>query len=129
MHAALAVLVALLVSLPVVAQAQDGKAGIEAVARALGADTLKSLEFSASGAYFQPGQAQAPGQPWPRFNVKSLTRSINYETAALKDDWVRTQALDPPRGGGLQPVRGEQRQVFAVAGDHAWNVVGTSAVP
>jgi glyoxylase-like metal-dependent hydrolase (beta-lactamase superfamily II) len=129
MRAALALLVALLVSLPVVAHAQDGKAGIEAVARALGADTLKSLEFSASGAYFQPGQAQAPGQPWPRFNVKSLTRSINYETAALRDDWVRTQALDPPRGGGVQPVRGEQRQVFVVAGDHAWNVVGTSAVP
>ena len=129
MRCALVAFAVVLTLWPAAAVAQDGRAGIEAVAQALGAGALKSVEFSASGAYFQPGQAQAPGQPWPRFNVKSLTRSINYETAALRDDWVRTQALDPPRGGGLQPVRGEQRQVFVVAGEHAWNVVGTSAVP
>ena len=60
-----------------------------------------------------------PGQAWPRFNIKSLTRSINYETASIKEDWVRTQALDPPRGGGVQPIRGEQRQVFMLSGDQA----------
>ena len=111
------------------AHAQDGKAGIEAVGKALGESGLKSIEFSASGVLFQPGQSQAPGQAWPRFNIKSHTRAINYEAAAMREEWVRTQANDPPRGGGVQPIRGEQLQVFVVSGEQAWNVMGDAAVP
>ncbi|HEY2993069.1 MAG TPA: MBL fold metallo-hydrolase [Methylomirabilota bacterium] len=129
MRVILVALVTSLALLPFTAHAQDGRAGIEAVAQALGAPAVKSLEYNASGVIFQTGQSQAPGQAWPRFNIKSLTRSINYETASVKEDWVRTQALDPPRGGGLQPVRGEQRQIFLVSGDHAWNVMGDAAIP
>lgn len=121
-------LAALLVS-PVTGHAQEGRAALERVAAALGAGSLKSLEISASGVNFQVGQSFTPATPWPRFNVKSLTRSVNYETASLRDEFVRTQGEDPPRGGGGQPVRGEQRQIFAVSGDHAWNVVGDAAVP
>jgi len=112
---------------PLGAHAQDGKAGIEAVSSALGATGLKSVEYNGNGVLLQFGQSQAPGQAWPRFNIKSLTRSLNYETASLKDDWVRTQALDPPRGGGVQPIRGEQRQIFVLGGDHAWTVTGDAA--
>jgi glyoxylase-like metal-dependent hydrolase (beta-lactamase superfamily II) len=54
---------------------------------------------------------------------------VNYDTASLRDEIVRTQAEDPPRGGGQQPVRGEQRQMFVARGDHAWNVVGDAAIP
>src|SRR5437879_8821311 len=85
--------------------------------------------MTAGGVNYAVGQAQAPGGAWPRFNVKSLARSVNYETASLRDTSVRTQALDPPRGGGVQPIRGEQRQIFLVSGDHAWNVMGDAAVP
>src|SRR5690242_18847349 len=122
-------LVALTLLVPGASRAQDGKAGLEAAAAALGAPGLKSLEYSASGTIFQFGQSQAPGQPWPRFTVKSLTRSINYETGSSREDWVRTQALDPPRGGGVQPIRGEQRQVFVVSGEHAWNEAENAAIP
>ena len=120
-------LAALVLLAPCTLHAQDGKAGIEAVAAALGAQGLKSIEYNAGGTIFQFGQSQAPGQPWPRFNVKSLTRSLNYETASLKEDWVRTQALDPPRGGGVQPIRGEQRQIFVLSGEQAWAVTGDAA--
>src|SRR5437762_1940330 len=81
-----------------------------------------------SGENWATGQSPAPGSPWPRFVIKSLTRSVNYETASVRDVWVRTQGEDPPRGGGVQPVRGEQRQVFVVSGDHAWNVVNDAAI-
>jgi glyoxylase-like metal-dependent hydrolase (beta-lactamase superfamily II) len=47
----------------------------------------------------------------------------------MRDEIVRTQAEDPPRGGGQQPVRGEQRQVFLVSGTHAWSQPGDSAIP
>ena len=111
------------------ADAQDARALLDAADKALGAAGLKSFEMTAGGVSYAVGQAQAPGGAWPRFNVKSLARSVNYETASLRDTSVRTQAEDPPRGGGVQPVRGEQRQVGVVGGEHAWNVVGDAAIP
>ena len=111
------------------ADAQDARATLDAASKALGAANLKSYEMTGSGVSWATGQSPAPGSPWARFVVKSLTRSVNYETASLRDVWVRTQGEDPPRGGGVQPVRGEQRQVFVVAGDLAWNVVNDAAIP
>jgi glyoxylase-like metal-dependent hydrolase (beta-lactamase superfamily II) len=111
------------------AGAHEPRAALDAAAKALGVAGLTSYEMTASGSSWATGQSPAPGSPWPRFNVKSLTRSVNYETASLRDVWVRTQGEEPPRGGGQQPVRGEQRQVFVVSGDHAWIVVNDAAVP
>jgi glyoxylase-like metal-dependent hydrolase (beta-lactamase superfamily II) len=124
----MAVVLLLLLS-PLDSRGQDGRAALEAAARALGASGLRTIQLTGSGAHFAVGQSPAPGMPWPRFNVKSFTRSVNYETASLRDEIVRTQAEDPPRGGGQQPVRGEQRQVFVVSGDHAWNVVAGAEIP
>jgi glyoxylase-like metal-dependent hydrolase (beta-lactamase superfamily II) len=111
------------------AYAEDARAALDAAAKALGATELKTYEMTASGESWLAGQSAAPGSPWARFVVRSLTRSVNYDTASLRDVWVRTQGEEPPRGGGVQPVRGEQRQVFVVSGDRAWNVVGDAAIP
>ncbi len=126
MRTALALTAALLLALPLSAAAQNTLADASA---ALGAAGLKSLEYSGSGTLFQAGQSASPGQSWPRFNAKSYTRAVNYETASLRDDVVRTQGENPPRGGGVQPVRGEQRQLFLLSGDHAWNLVADAPVP
>jgi hypothetical protein len=53
---------------------------------------------------------------------------VNYETGSMRDDWVRTRVDDPPRGGAPF-VRGEQRLIFVLSGDHAWNMVGETATP
>jgi glyoxylase-like metal-dependent hydrolase (beta-lactamase superfamily II) len=127
MRSALALTAALFLALPSPVPAQEARAALEAATQALGA--VRTLEYTGSGTMFQAGQSPAPGQPWPRFNLKSYTRAVNYDTASLRDELVRTQGENPPRGGGQQPVRGEQRQVFAVSGDHAWNVVADAAVP
>src|SRR5882672_12182040 len=71
---------------------------LDDVAKAMGATNLKSIEYTATGSSFSTGQSTAPGQPWPRFNVKNYTRSINYETASLREDAVRQRAQGP--GGG-----------------------------
>ena len=128
MRMLVALLTAVLSLTPFAAQAQDGRATLEAATKALG--DVKSIEIQGSGAVFQVGQSQVPGQPWPLFNVRSFTRVVNYDTASLRDDILRTRALEPPRGGGPY-VRGEHRQVFVVSGDHAWNVTGdaTAAAP
>ena len=129
MRTTVALIATLLLFASPIAHAQDSRTALEAIARAMGADRVKSLEYTGTGVNFAPGQSQTPGQRWPRFNLKTFTRTINYETAALRDDLVRTQAEDPPRGGSMQPVRGEQRQISVVSGEHAWNVDGEAAIP
>jgi glyoxylase-like metal-dependent hydrolase (beta-lactamase superfamily II) len=112
---------------PLTAAAQD--ASLDTVAKAMGAAGLKSIQYSGSGVTFQVGQNYSPDLPWPRFIVKSYTRAASYDTPALRDELVRLQGEDPPRGGGGQPVRGEQRQIFVMSGDFAWNVVGDVVNP
>jgi hypothetical protein len=129
MRTTLALTAALLLALPFTVDAQDARATLAEAARALGADGLKSIEYSGSGATFAFGQSATPGQPWPRLNLKTFTRRVNYETASLHDENIRTQGENPVRGGGQQPIRGEQRQSFWVSGDHAWNVTPQAAVP
>jgi glyoxylase-like metal-dependent hydrolase (beta-lactamase superfamily II) len=120
---------ALVLCTPIASPAQNARATLDGAAKAMSAVEVKSLEWSGSGVFFAPGQSYTPGQPWPRFIAKSQTRSVNYETASLRDDVVRTQGENPPRGGGVQPVRGEQRQQFVLSGDLAWTVVADVPAP
>ena len=112
---------------PLAATAQE--ASLDQVAKAMGAAAVKSIQYTGSGLNFQVGQNYSPDLPWPRFIVKSYTRAVNYETATLRDELVRLQGEDPPRGGGGQPVRGEQRQTFVLNGDFAWTVTGEVVNP
>src|SRR5262245_11985459 len=90
--------------------AQDAKSVIATTSTALGADKLKTVEYSAAGFDYTLGQAYNPSSPWPKFIEKSYTRAINFETAASRVDRVRNQGENPPRGGGQQPVIGDQQQ-------------------
>src|SRR5205809_2317133 len=114
---------------PLAGEAQEGKAALESVAKSMGADILTSIVYVGSGMNFAPGQSFTPGLRWPKFGAERYTRSVNYDTAASREEIVRTQGENPPWGGGVQPVRGEQLLNFVVSGDHAWNVVGDAAIP
>jgi len=129
MHSALGLITAivLLVS-PLAASVPNAYADLNDVAKALGASTVKSIQYTGTGGVYAVGQSAVPGLPWPEYNVKSHTRSVNYDTASLRDEQVRTQALDPPRSGGQQPLRGEQRLNLIVSGDIAWNIVADQPV-
>jgi len=97
--------------------AQDATRDVVATAsKAMGADGLRTLEYSGSGFDFAFGQAYAPGEAWPKFTVKSYTRSIDFERPASLATRVRTQFENPPRGGGLQPINGEQTQTQTIIG-------------
>jgi glyoxylase-like metal-dependent hydrolase (beta-lactamase superfamily II) len=126
MRPLIVLLASVLLFAPVVADAQDGRAALEAASKALGAGALKSIEIQGGGTMFQVGQSYTAGQPWPQFNVRSFTRVVNYDTGSLRDDILRTRALEPPKGGGPY-VRGEHRLVGVLSGDHAWNVAGETA--
>jgi glyoxylase-like metal-dependent hydrolase (beta-lactamase superfamily II) len=109
--------------------AQDGKAALDAAAAALGAGSLNSIEFSGRGSDYIFGQPYDVSSPWPQFAVPALTITIDYAAPAMRDDRRRQQLLNPPLGGGFQPLAGEQRQVWFLSGGYAWDMVGTSAVP
>ena len=93
---------------------------ISAAASALGADTIKSLQFTGSGASFNVGQAHEAGGPWPRLNVESYTAVVDYEAPRLRLDIVRT--VPNPVPPGVAPFTGQQRQVLALNGNSGWNV-------
>ena len=108
--------------LPRLGHGEDAKATLDNVAKAMG--DVKSLQYTGNGAYFFFGQSVAPGAPWPRFNLKTYTRSINYDTPAMRDEFVRTQADPAARGGGGIPLVGEQRLTQGLSGADAWNQAG-----
>jgi hypothetical protein len=116
----LMIVIAVVALMPQMGVCQDAKATLEGVAKAMGGTDLKSIQYSGSGSTFAVGQNVNPTAPWPRFNAKSFTCSINYDTASMRDEIVRTQAEQPPRGGGAFVI-GEQRQVQLVSGTYAWN--------
>jgi glyoxylase-like metal-dependent hydrolase (beta-lactamase superfamily II) len=120
------VLVMLCVLMPRLGNGQEAKAILEGVAKAMG--DVKTLQYTGSGSTFAIGQSPSPGTPWPRFNAKSYNRLVNYDTASMRDEIVRTQA-GPIHGGGGQPVVGEGRQNLVVSGTHAWSQTGETATP
>jgi glyoxylase-like metal-dependent hydrolase (beta-lactamase superfamily II) len=94
---------------------------LQSASAALGADKIKTLQFTGSGASFVVGQAYVAGEAWPRLNVNSYVATIDYDTGSMRLEVVRTMPDPiPPGGGGA--FQGEQRQVQAVSGTYAWNV-------
>lgn len=90
--------------------AQDAKAVIDAAAKAMGTTSLQSLQYSGTGSVFMFGQAPGPGAPWPRFRVIKYVNAINYNTPALREELVRVEVENPPRGGGaggFNPATGQ----------------------
>ncbi len=104
------------------ASAQDAQTVIANASKAIGVDALKTVQYSATGMDFALGQAPNPSSPWPKFVNKSYTRAINFDTPASKVDRVRVQGENPPKGGGQQPIVGEQpqSQTIIVSADTPW---------
>ena len=97
----------------------DAKTTLSSASKAIGADSLKSLEFSGSGYDFVIGQNVSPAAPWPRFTDKTYTRVVSFDPWATRMQRVRNQAENPPRGGGQQPIIGDQNQVQTASGTAA----------
>lgn len=88
---------------------------LQKAAAALGTGNLRTLEYSGSGFDYALGQAYEVDKAWPKFNDKSYTRLVSFEPWATQLKRTRTQFENPPRGGGGQPIAGEQNQTQVVA--------------
>jgi glyoxylase-like metal-dependent hydrolase (beta-lactamase superfamily II) len=127
MNLRLAIVAGLALGFAAHAEAQTNR--LAAVAEAMGATNLNSIQFKGSGQVFNFGQAYEPGERWPRFIQRVHDASINYQTPAMRVVQVRSQGEHPPRGGGAQVVAADQRTVQVVSGKFAWQEAGNQAVP
>ena len=80
----------------------------------MGADSLRTIEYSGNGYDFALGQSYNPSSPWPRFINPTYKRVIDFQVPSSRVDRVRIQGEHPPRGGGQQPIRGEQPQTQTI---------------
>jgi glyoxylase-like metal-dependent hydrolase (beta-lactamase superfamily II) len=106
------------------AAASDQPAGtLEGATAALGADHIRSIEFSGTGKWYQFGQEPNPNAPPPEFEVTSYTASIDYNTAASHIQRATTEIVDPTRWRPVPQMAGDRggegAQEF-VAGGVAW---------
>ena len=116
-------LIASAIFLPAAAFAKADPA-VEKAARKLGADKLQALEFEGSGAWYQFGQAPAPGLAWPKWTLSNYKASIDYAAPAARVQIARIQVVEPDRA---RPAPAEQKSDAFVAGEVAWNQPATGA--
>jgi glyoxylase-like metal-dependent hydrolase (beta-lactamase superfamily II) len=109
--------------------AQDSKTVLQAVVRNIGADNLRCLTYSGSGFVAAVGQNFTPRDDWPRVELASYTKTVNFDARSAREEQVRRQGNNPARGGGGVPLQGDVRQINLVSGDYAWGLQGTNATP
>src|SRR4026207_639172 len=91
------------------ANAQDAKTIIANASKAMGADAVKSIQYSGTGWNAGVGQSFSPTDDWPRFDITAYTRTIDYDARTSYEDLTRRQGNNPPRGGGGTPPQRGQR--------------------
>ncbi|MBI3683060.1 MAG: MBL fold metallo-hydrolase [Acidobacteria bacterium] len=99
------------VSAPALFAWQSGS--LDAAMQAMGAASLKTIQYSGRGAIFTLGQNKNPEAPWPRVEVDSFTYTLNYETPSSRSEAMQNK---------------QRIQAFFSDG-RAWNVVGNNTVP
>lgn len=120
---------ALLLSLATAALAEDARIAalvFENAAARSGVDRIQSLEFDASGSYYQFGQAPAPELPWPEFKVDGYVATLDFVRATIHAKYHRVQVQE---SGRARPFSEQTMDQFARDG-MTWNMTpGPSAIP
>src|SRR5215831_18403908 len=110
---------------PVVAPAAAQNAGalLQAADNAVGASKVNSIQYTGTGRISYLGQNFTTADDWPRVDMKSWSQTIDYGAKSVKEEMVRVQGNNPPRGGGAGfPITGEQRASAFVNGNYAWTL-------
>jgi len=96
--------------------AKDANSVLNSAQSAMG--NPKSIQYSGTGMNAFFGQALTAGKEWPRRNLTSYTRTINYDQKSSREEM-----------SFAQPVFGGQQQNTEVNGDKAWNVGANGPAP
>lgn len=106
--------------------AQDAKTVLQAAQKAMGDAT--SIQYSGTGHIFSFGQAWTPNAAWPRTDLTSYTKTIDYTSKSAKEDLIRSEPTPMVKGGG-RPFAGDDRQQNFVSEQYAWDMPGNTPIP
>jgi glyoxylase-like metal-dependent hydrolase (beta-lactamase superfamily II) len=101
----------------------DAAALLRSAAAALGADNLKTLEFSASGWDGCLGQAWSVNDGvWARWELKDYNRVFDYEGVRSRHTAQQRAAMDPLKVGGCGALPGAaaRAQQSNISADSPW---------
>jgi glyoxylase-like metal-dependent hydrolase (beta-lactamase superfamily II) len=107
---------------------QDSSRVLNDAARTLGVADLKSVQYSGTGFVFAFAQNFRPDAPYPKFHA-TYSRAIDYDRGVAREEIVRTQFENPPRGGGGQPLYSEARGGATVTANSAWGSGALALTP
>ena len=115
-----------LTSVPVAAQnaaLPTARTVLQAADANMGASKLNSVQYSATGYGSTLGQkySATADDTWPRFDLKSYARTIDYPSMSSREEQVLVPGAWLPRGGFFE-FTGEWRQTQFVSGNFAWDV-------
>src|SRR6202030_2884803 len=77
--------------LAAVAGAQDARSALQAAAAAMGATNLKTIQYSGAGWDSAVGQSYNLTSDWPRVDVSSYLRVIDYDAKTSREERTRRQ--------------------------------------
>ena len=114
-----------------VAHAQDARSVLQAVAQNIGADNLKTLQISGNkGWSAAPGGSYSIVDDWPRFEVTSYSKQVDFNAHFSRDQLNRQMGSYPKLGAGQGvPDQGQQHIDFVLNGNTAWIISGGGAGP
>ena len=108
------------------AQGTDARAVLLAAVKAMGTDTLKTIEYAGAGFSSQIGQQFDVDGGWPTFEVANYTRAIDYDAKWSREDYVRKQGTYPTFG---RVPMADTRVTAVVNGAYAWDIRDNTPVP
>ena len=112
-YAAVSVLACLLGAIPAIIVAQDAVAAktlLTSVAKAMGAESLRTIQFSGMGSNSGIGQNINPKVAWPVVRVKTYIREMDFAATASHVQLVRVQ-------GGTDQTQNEY-----ISSDSPWDI-------
>ena len=112
--AALAMVTAVATTL---AAAGNQSGTLDSAVAALGADRIRSIEYSGSGKWYLFGQEPNPNANPPDYDVSSYIATIDYATATKRVQRVNIETVDPER---FRQVPHAERADEYVVGDVSW---------
>jgi hypothetical protein len=115
-----------LVSATASGQAVDAHKALEAAAKTMGTNSVKTIQYSGSGTSTRVGQTYTVNEGWPTYEVADYTRSIDYDAKWSREDYTRRQGKYPTLG--LTPMP-EERITSILSGNYAWDMKGETPVP
>src|SRR5262245_12923942 len=77
------------------AATQDARRTLQAASTALSADKVKTIQIVAAGGYVgAPGHSYTSRDDWPRYQITSYSRTIDYDAKTSREELATRRAGD-----------------------------------